>query len=718
MNAAPYQERAAVKPKVFVEPEKLEAFFSPSSVAIIGATESRDKPGYAILYNIIKSGFKGRIYPINPGRDELLGLRCYGSIEAVNDKVDLAIVAIPAKFVPDTLEACGKHGVGGVVVISAGFRETGPAGLQAERTITQIAKKHGMRVLGPNCLGVIDTFTPINATFAAGTPPKGNMAFMSQSGALCTSMLDIAIAERVGFSSFVSLGNKADLGEIDFLQAWAGPPNVKVVLAYLEGINDGARFMSVAREFTKKKPIVAIKAGVTAGGSRAVSSHTGSLAGSERAYDAAFKQTGIIRANSIEQLFDFGVAMARQPLPKNKSVAIVTNAGGPGIMATDAIERAGLSLASLDKGTIEKLRAALPPAASTLNPVDLLGDANTKLYKAAIGLLLDDPNVGALVVILTPQFSTPIDEVAEVVGEVGRLKKIPVLACFMGEASIDRALNTLTDNDVPNYIVPERAIGALSVMARQRAWQEEPPPQFERFEADREAVVKVFERVRSERRLTIGDAEARSILEAYHIPVPKSKLCETADESVECAEEIGYPVVMKIASPDILHKTDIGGVKLNVRSAADVRDAFDLLTYRATRYMPDADIWGCNVQQQVHGGKEVIVGMNRDPQFGPLVMLGLGGIYVEVLKDVAFRIAPFSRKEAGEMMRELRSFNLLLGVRGEVRSDLKALEDILLKVSQMVTDFGEIVEMDINPLTVFEEGKGAVGIDMRLVLAE
>ena len=323
MNAALYKERAAAKPKVFVEPENLDAFFSPSSVAIIGATESRDKPGYAILYNIIKSGFKGRIYPVNPGKDELLGLRCYGSIEAINDKVDLAIVAIPAKFVPDTLEACGKHGVGGVVVISAGFRETGPAGLQAERTITQIAKKHGMRVLGPNCLGVIDTFTPINATFAAGTPPKGNMAFMSQSGALCTSMLDIAIAERVGFSFFVSLGNKADLGEIDFLQAWVGPPNVKVVLAYLEGINDGARFMSVAREFTKQKPIVAIKAGVTAGGSRAVSSHTGSLAGSERAYDAAFKQTGIIRANSIEQLFDFGVAMARQPLPKNKSVAIV-----------------------------------------------------------------------------------------------------------------------------------------------------------------------------------------------------------------------------------------------------------------------------------------------------------------------------------------------------------------------------------------------------------
>ena len=701
-----------------MQEQSLDAFFAPSSVAVIGATESTDKPGYAILYNIIKSGFKGRIYPVNPGRDTLLGLPCYRSIDAVDGKVDLALIAIPAKGVPDTLEACGRHGVGGVVIISAGFRETGAQGLQAERAIAEIARKHGMRVLGPNCLGVIDTFTPINATFAAGTPPRGNMAFMSQSGALCTSMLDIALAERVGFSFFVSLGNKADLGEVDFLQAWATPENVKVVLAYLEGISNGARFISVAKEFTKQKPIVAIKAGVTSGGARAVSSHTGSLAGSERAYEAAFKQTGVIRAGSIEQLFDFGVAMARQPLPKNGSVAIVTNAGGPGIMATDAVERVGLSLASLSKETIGKLREALPPAASTLNPVDLLGDANVKRYKAAVGTVLTDPGVGALLVILTPQFSTPIDEVAEVVGEAGRLRKMPVLACFMGEASIEKAVNTLTDNGVPNYVVPERAIAALSVMVGQRAWQEEALPEFERFEADPSAVARVFEKVRAERRLTIGDAEARSILEAYGIPVPRSKLCENADEAVEWAEEVGYPVVIKIASPDILHKTDIGGVRLNIRSPTDVRDAFDLLTYRATRYMPDADIWGCNVQQQVQGGKEVIVGMSRDPQFGPLVMLGLGGIYVETLKDVAFRIAPFSRKEAGEMMRELRSFSLLLGVRGEARSDLKALADVLLKTSQMVTDFAEIVEMDINPLIVFEEGKGAIGIDMRFVLAE
>jgi acetyltransferase len=574
-----------------------------------------------------------------------------------------------------------------------------------------------MPVLGPNCLGLIDTFTPLNATFAAGMPPKGYIAFLSQSGALCTSVLDIAIAEDVGFASLVSLGNKADLSEIDFLGAWAESPHVKVVLAYLEGITDGSRFIQVAREFTKKKPIVAIKAGVTSRGARAVSSHTGAMAGSERAYEAAFRQAGVIRANSIGQLFEFGVALARQPLPQNGSVAIITNAGGPGIMATDAIERAGLSLASLDKRTMEDLRRALPPAASVLNPVDLLGDATTDRYKAALNLVLSDPNVGALIVILTPQFSTRIDEVAEAVVDAAKLRNTPVLACFMGEASIQKAVRTLTDHNVPNYIVPERAVGALAVMVKQRQWQREPLPAFEHFDVDRDRVAKIFKKVKEERRLTIGDAEARAIIEAYGIPVPKSRLCETAEEAVGYASEIGFPVVMKIASPEILHKTDIGGVKLNIQSAADVRDSFGLLTFRASRYMPDADIWGCLVQQQVHGGKEVIIGMNRDLQFGPLVMLGLGGIYVEALKDVTFRVAPFSRQEAAEMMEEMRSYRLLLGVRGEARSDLPALEDALLRVSQLVADFREIVEMDINPLIVFEEGKGVMGIDMRLVLA-
>ncbi|HVN22396.1 MAG TPA: acetate--CoA ligase family protein [Syntrophorhabdales bacterium] len=695
----------------------LDALFSPKSITVIGASDSPDKVGYAILHNIVKSGFPGDVYPVNPARGEILGIRCYKALESIDKKIDLAIIVIPARVVPDTLEECGRRGVGASIVISAGFRETGREGLQAERKIAEIATKYRMPILGPNCLGFISTLVPMNATFAAGMPPRGSIALMSQSGALCTSILDIALAEDVGFSHFVSLGNKADLNEIDFLEAWADMPEARVVLAYLEGITDGARFIEVAKRFTKQKPIIAIKAGVTSSGSRAVSSHTGALAGSERAYEAAFKQAGVIRASSIDELFDYAIAFARQPLPRNDSVVIVTNAGGPGIMATDAIERSGLRLASLTNETMEALRRALPPAASVLNPVDLLGDASTDRYRSALRLVLADPNAGALLVIVTPQFATKLDEIAEVVAQTAEDIEIPVFTCFMGEASVGNAVKTLTRHHVPNYMTPEGAIMALAGMVRQRQWREKIADPYEVLDLNTERVLEIFEKVRREGRVKIGDAEARAILEAYRIPLPKAKLCRSAEEAVSYAQEIGFPVVMKIASPDILHKTDIGGVRLNIQTATDVADSYDLLTFRAARYMPEAEIWGCLVQQQVVGGKEVIIGMTRDPQFGPLVMFGLGGIYVEALKDVSFRIAPFSRLDAQEMMREMKSFSLLQGVRGEAPSDIHAVADILLRVSQLVTDFPDILELDINPLIVFENGKGVMGIDMRLVLA-
>jgi acetyltransferase len=695
----------------------LETLFSPRSIAVIGASRTEGKLGYAVLANIIQSGFGGAIYPINPKAEEILGLPCYASINDVEGKIDLAVIVIPAQYVLDALETCGKRGVGSIIAISAGFRETGHEGLMAERKMAKIAQTYQMRIVGPNCLGVIDTLAPMNASFAVGMPRQGQIAFMSQSGALCTTILDIALAQDIGFSRFVSLGNKADLNEIDFLQAWAEDSESRVVMAYLEGITDGARFIDVARKLTKRKPIIAIKSGSTSAGSRAVSSHTGTLAGSERAYEAAFKQAGVIRSGSVGDLFDLSIALARQPLPRNERVAIVTNAGGPGIMATDAIERSGLSLASLSQETMERLRQILPSAASVLNPVDVLGDALADRYQAALQAVTTDPNVGALMVILTPQFMTEIEETARAVGEVSNRSDIPVLACFMGEANTEPGTKILTAHKVPNYVVPERAVAALRAMVDQRQWQERPLPEFESFNVDRERVARIFDQVRADGRLQIGDAEARDILQGYGIPIPASSLCRTSDEAVAFAEEIGYPVVMKIASPDILHKTDIGGVRLNIEGPSDVRDSFDLLTFRALRYMPDAEIWGCLVQQQVRGGKEVIAGMNRDPQFGPLVMFGLGGIYVEVLKDVSFRIAPFSRPEANEMMREIRSFNLLRGVRGQARSDIEAIADTLLKLSQLVTDFPEIVEMDINPLMVFEEGRGTMGIDMRLVLA-
>lgn len=691
-------------------------FSAPSSIAVVGAARGKGKVGYGVLSNIIEYGYTGKVYPINPKADEILGLRCYSSVSAVPDPIEMAVIVVPAAVVPQVLEECGNKGVMGAIVITAGFREAGAEGARREREIVNIAHKHGMRLVGPNCLGVIDTIGNMNASFAVGMPRRGKIAFMSQSGALCTSVLDIAIAEKVGFSRFVSLGNKADLNELDFVTAWGDDPESKVIMAYMEGIVDGAKFMEVSRRVTKAKPIIAIKSGTTAAGSRAVSSHTGTLAGSERAYEAAFNQAGILRANSVQDLFDYSIAFARQPLLADERIAVVTNAGGPGIMATDALERSGLKLAALEGVTMESLRSKLPSAASVLNPIDVLGDALADRYGLAIEAALCDASVSGLIVILTPQMMTQVEETARVIGETARKHDKPVLGCFMGEKSTGPGVQILNEYAVPNYPVPERAVAALRAMMRYRTWLERPPQKIEPFDLDRARIAKTLAQVRDEGRTTIGDAEAREILKASGIRIPKSALATTPEEAVAYSDQIGYPVAIKIASPDILHKTDIGGVKLGLRNAADVRDAFDLLLYRATRYMADARIWGCQVQEMVQGGREVIVGMNRDPQFGPLMMFGLGGIYVEALQDVAFRIAPMSRLEAREMIGEIRSHNVLRGVRGEKPSDIEGIVEVIVRVSQLVTEFPEIVEMDINPLVAFEVGRGTIAIDMRLVI--
>jgi acetyl coenzyme A synthetase (ADP forming)-like protein len=695
----------------------LEMLSDPQSVAVIGASRDERKLGYGVLSNIIKYGYQGRVYPINPKADEILGLRCYPSVLDVPDPIDLAVVVIPSKYVASSLEECGQKGVKGVIIITAGFREVGGEGMKMERELIAIAQRYGMRLVGPNCLGIIDTVAKLNASFAAGMPLPGSIAFMSQSGALCTAVLDVSLGERVGFSRFVSLGNKADLNEIDFIETWRDDPHSRVIMAYLEGIADGARFMRVAREVTKHKPIIAIKSGTTSAGSRAVSSHTGTLAGSERAYEAAFNQTGIIRANSVQDLFDYSIAFARQPPLSRNRIAIVTNAGGPGIMATDACERAGLQLASLERGTLDALREGLPPEASVLNPVDVVGDALPDRYGLALETVLEDANVGGVIVILAPQVMTNAAETARVIGKLSTRYDKPILSCFMGEPTVAPGIEVLNQYRVPNYPVPERAVAAMAAMMRYSQWLEVPPLEIEEFDFDGEIIRGVFDRVRADGRLTIGDAEAREVMKACGIPVPASALASSPDEAVAYAEEMGYPVVMKVASPDILHKSDIGGVKLNIGDATAVRDTFDLLVYRATRYMPDAQIWGCQIQQMVQGQHEVIIGMNCDPQFGPLVMFGLGGIYVEALRDVTFRIAPFSRREAEEMITEIRAYSLLRGVRGEPPADTAAIVDALLRVSQLVTEFPEIVEMDINPLIVREAGQGSVGVDMRLVLS-
>jgi acetyltransferase len=694
----------------------LSSFFAPRAVAVVGASADPTKLGHAVLANVIEHGFTGGIYPINPKADAILGQPAYASVLDVPGPIDLAVIVVPSQYVAGVLEECGQKDVRGVITITAGFREVGPQGLAMEKELVAIARRYGMRMIGPNCLGIIDTFAPLQASFALGMPMRGGIAFMSQSGALCTSILDMALADDIGFSRFVSLGNKADLNEIDFLQVWGGDANTKVITAYLEGITDGSRFVEIARQVSKHTPVIAIKSGTTQAGSKAVSSHTGTLAGSERAYEAAFQQAGVLRAGSVQDLFDMAVAFARQPLPATDAVAVVTNAGGPGIMATDAIERAGLQLAPLTAETQQLLHDGLPAAASVANPVDVLGDAMADRYALAVNAVADDPNVGAIIVVLTPQIMTQITATAQAVTEVAQRTGKPIMTAFMGKQTIGKGEKILRAHGLPNYPVPERAVNALAAMVRQKQWQERPLPQIERFDVDREAVAQIFRQVKTDGRLAIGDAEARAIQAAYGIPFPKSHLAKTADEAARAAEEIGFPVVMKITSPDILHKTDIGGVKLNLQSADQVRDTFDLMMYRAQRYQPTAEIWGCLVQQQVKGGKEILLGMNRDPQFGPLLVFGLGGIYVEALKDVTFRVAPIDRRQAREMLNEIRAFPLLRGVRGEPPSDMDAIVDVLLRLSQLVTDFPEIVEIDINPLMVFEQGKGALGIDMRLIL--
>ncbi|MHB0869971.1 MAG: acetate--CoA ligase alpha subunit [Chloroflexota bacterium] len=699
------------------EDSVLDVFFRPKSVAVVGATRDPKGLGGSVLNNILNAGYGGPVFPINPKADEIAGLKAYPSVMDVPEEVDLAVVTTPARFVPQVTEECGRKGVRGMIIISAGFREIGPEGRRMEREVTDTAARYGMRIIGPNVLGVVDTFAPLNATFAAVMPAKGRTAFMSQSGALMSAILDWSLGEGFGFSSMVSLGNKSDVDEIDLLESWVEDENSRVILGYLEGITDGPRFIQTAKKVTKKKPVLLIKSGTTAAGQRAVSSHTGTLAGSDAAYKAAFAQCGVIRATSVQELFDYAFAFANQPVPMGNGVAVVTNAGGPGIMASDAAERLGLRIASLTPETTEKLQAALPPQASAHNPVDVLGDALADRYATATEMVLQDPNVHAVLVLLTPQVMTDSTETAKAIAEVARRYDKPVLSAFMGAGEVKEGVGILSANSIPNYPFPERAMEAMAAMVRYRRWLDSPELTIPTFDVNRVAVSNLFTRFRKEGRLTLGEVEGRAVLEAYGIRIPKGGLARSAAEAARLAGEVGFPVVVKIASPDILHKSDVGGVMVGLKSAEEVKRAYHNMLSLVRSRMPEADIWGVNIAEMVPKGREVIIGVNRDPQFGPLLMFGLGGIYVEVLKDVSFRVAPINERSARNMMSEIRSYQLLLGARGEPQADLEAAKDCLMRVSQLVTDFPEILELDINPLVLMSEGQGAIALDARFTLA-
>jgi acetyltransferase len=694
----------------------LAPFFSPRGVAVIGASRDPGKLSHGLLRNLKQHGYPGHIYPINQNADEILGIKCYPDVAVVPDPVDLAVIIIPAQYVPAVLEACGKRGIQAAIVVAGGFREVGDQGAQLEAQLVEIARRYHMRLLGPNCVGIIDTITPINTSFVAGMPEPGAIAFLSQSGAVCGGLIDWTRGKGVGFSRFVSLGNEADLTETDFLAYLAHDPHTRVISAYVEAITDGRRFMEVARQVTRHKPVIVLKVGATQGGARAVMSHTGALAGSERAYQAAFKQTGVLRAATIEDLFDQALAFAYQPVPAGDRFAVVTNAGGPGALAVDAGERAGLRFATLARATVARLESRFPAEARLFNPIDMLGGAEPDDYAFALDAVLADPNVDGVVVVLVPQALIDPVAVAERIGTVAAGYQKPVVACFMGDVSVAAGIQVLHRYHIPPYTFPERASRALGAMAAYRCWLETGDWKLEVRDWKYDRARQVIARARAAGRTSLSHAEACEVLDAYRIPVVRPELARTADEAVEAARRQGYPVVLKVVSPDILHKTDVGGVALNLPDAAAVRRAFDTITDRARRHVPGAELWGVTVEPMLPGGREVIVGMSRDPQFGPLVMFGLGGVYVEALGDVSFRLAPFSEGEAWAMMAETKGDRLLQGVRGQKPADRRAIVDVLLHVSQLVTDCPDIVELDINPLLVQSEGQGVIAADARVVI--
>jgi acetyltransferase len=693
-------------------------FFQPSSVAVIGASDKPGKVGRVVLENLIQSRYPGRIYPVNPSHQEIMGYRTYPSVLELPETPGLVVIIIPAHLVPGAMEECGKKGVDSTIVISAGFKEAGREGYQLEKELERVARKYAIRVLGPNCLGLVDTSTPLNVSFASIAPSPGHIAFVSQSGALCTAALGWAEANGLGFSRFISIGNKMDIDETDLFQALVDDDNTRVIAAYLEGIRRGEEFLRLAREVARRKPVVVFKAGTTQAGAKAVSSHTGTLAGSENAYIASFKKTGIIRADTVEDLLQISRGFSRQPIPRGPGVAILTNAGGPGIITADAIEHMGLQLAALDSATIKKLREGLPLASNIYNPVDVLGDALADRYEVAMKALYHDPGVDAVICILTPQAMTQVMETAQKIVEVTASGDKTVLTVFMGGGEVDPAEELLRNASIPNYRFPEEAVRTLRAMVDYRGFLHKPDDRVLHFPVEKERVEEVLERALKDGRYQLGEIEARQVLECYGIPVARTKLATNLEECILAGREIGYPVVAKIASPQILHKTDVGGVRVNIGNTDELITAYEEITTNVNRYVPDAQIWGVVVQEMLPPSRELIVGMSRDSQFGPLLMVGLGGVYVEILKDISFRLAPIGEREAMEMLQELKSYWLLQGARGERPADITEVVEVILRVSQLVTDFPRLEELDINPLRVYEKGKGCIAADARIVLGE
>jgi acetyltransferase len=701
---------------------KLNAIFRPKSIAVVGASTRKGTVGNDVLRNLLFSEYQGPVYPVNPKAAALYGVHCHKDLSDLPQVPEMAVLVVPPLAVLDTVARGIKMGIKGFTVISAGFKEIGGEGAKLQERLSAMVREAGTPLVGPNCLGVINTDDDIrlNATFGRKMPAHGSLAFVSQSGALCTSVLDYAEEREMGFSKFVSFGNKADVNEIDLLDYLAQDEKTKVIAMYLEDIQDGRRFIETVRKifWETGKPMLCLKSGRSAEGAKAVSSHTGSLAGSDSIYDALLIQSGVQRVDTIAELFDYASLYTTQPLPRGGRVAIITNAGGPGIMATDAAVRFGLSLATISQETQDKLRPALPPTAALGNPIDVIGDAHSDRYKAAIRTVLQDANVDMGVVILTPQSMTDVENTAAVVPEAIKGIDKPVVCSFMGVRDVAAGVGILRAAGVPNYAFPEDAVKSLAAAHRLATLHDVPRREVIDFpDVDVAGAKKLIDAYLSggaERYLT--QAECRGIFECYRLPVMKSDVATSVEQAVAIAKRIEAPVAMKVMSADVVHKFDAGGVLLKVQGDENVKRAYDAIHTNVESHVPGARIDGILIEQMAKKGVEVIIGASRDPRFGALIMFGLGGTLVEVLKDVSFRLAPMWQISAERMIREIKAFKVLDGFRGQPPSDVDSIVNTLLRVSAMVVNHPEIAEMDINPLIVHAKGDGCSVADGRIML--
>ncbi len=695
-------------------------FLSPKSIAIIGASDKEGSIGRAITSNILK-GYTGKIFPISPTRETVFDKKAYKSVLDVPEEIDLAVVVTKNDVVPAVLEECGKKRLKGVIVITAGFKEVNEEGAALERRLGEIAKQYNLRIIGPNCLGVMNLApqTMMNSTFLKVTPKSGEIALVSQSGAICAALVEDASAQGIGFSAVISMGNKVDLNEVDMLKMLAEHEQTKVIVMYLEDLGNGQEFLKICKQITRlnpvKKPVLVLKSGRSPEGAKAAMSHTGALMGSDEIYDALLKQSGAIRVDTMEELFDHATAFSKQPLPTKGDLVIVSNAGGPAIISTDACSKLGIKMAKIED-IRPKINVVIPPWGSSRNPVDIVGDADFNRFDNVLNEVLAHPNVGSVIAMCTPSATLDYNKLAEVIVKVSKKYDKTMLASLMGLDEGMKNKEILAEGGVPHYRYAETAIRSLNAMLRFAEWSQTPEGKIRKFTVNKKKVKKVFAKVKEEGRKNLLEEEGQEVLRAYGFPIPKSILAKKDKEAIQAAKKIGYPVVMKIVSPQIIHKSDAGGVKVGLKNSQEVRSAFKEIIKNAKKYDKKAIIKGVLIQEMVKGGKETIIGSKLELGFGPVVMFGMGGIYVEVLKDVTFRLAPITDSEADEMISSIKTNKLLQGVRGEKPSDTKKLSECLQRISQFVSDFKEIKELDMNPVLVFEKGKGCKVVDVRIGL--